>query len=202
MWLYCTMLGQDVGPLIRAGGSRKVAAESQPRGETSRSPICGSTAARSSSSPAPSSRTGYAGWVRDGRLPERGFNGLVERAGLLLVPCGSGRPGLRAPGLDRSFASQPPEFEEIGNSLLIRFLPTRYIPPTRVGHDLSGIQRDILQVLSHKGPATSKVVRESLTAEIALRTVLWNLQVLRELGLVDSTTRGRGFVWALKGVHP
>jgi predicted transcriptional regulator len=31
--------------------------------------------------------------------------------------------------------------------------------------------------------------------------VLWNLQVLRELGLVDSTRQGRGFVWALKGVH-
>jgi ATP-dependent DNA helicase RecG len=95
----------------------------------------------------------------------------------------------------------PPEFEEIGNSLLVRFRPMLYTPPTRVGHNLNELQREILSTLSHRGPVTSKLVRDSLGGEIAARTVLWNLQVLRELGLVDSTRQGRGFVWALKGVH-
>ena len=47
----------------------------------------------------------------------------------------------------------------------------------------------------------SAEVRNALAAEAAPRAVLWNLQLLRELGLVDSNRRGRGFVWMLKGVH-
>ncbi|HZP81512.1 MAG TPA: ATP-binding protein [Chthonomonadaceae bacterium] len=95
----------------------------------------------------------------------------------------------------------PPEFEEIGNSLLVRFLPTRYVPPTRVGHDLSLLQRDILQVLAQQGPSTSAQIRGALENETPPRTLLWNLQMLKELGLIDSTRKGRGFVWMLKGVH-
>jgi ATP-dependent DNA helicase RecG len=95
----------------------------------------------------------------------------------------------------------PPEFEEIGNSLLVRFLPTRYVPPTRVGHDLSLLQRDILQVLAQQGPSTSAQIRGTLENETPPRTLLWNLQMLKELGLIDSTRKGRGFVWTLKGVH-
>lgn len=95
----------------------------------------------------------------------------------------------------------PPEFEESGNSLLVRFLPTRYVPPTRVGHDLSSLQREILDVLARTGPAALHHIQESLTAPVPRRTLQDNLQWLRTLELTDTTGRGSGARWMLKGVR-
>jgi ATP-dependent DNA helicase RecG len=95
----------------------------------------------------------------------------------------------------------PPEFEERINSVVVRFLPTHYIPPTRVGHDLSLLQREILQVLADRGPCSSGHVHEALKIQAATRTVQENLQLLRDWGLVDSQGKGRAFTWMLKGVR-
>lgn len=35
-----------------------------------------------------------------------------------------------------------PEFESGGGAVTVRFRPARYVPPSRVGHDLSPLQRD------------------------------------------------------------
>ncbi len=45
----------------------------------------------------------------------------------------------------------PPEFEERGGEIVVRFRPVHYVPPTRVEHDLSGLQREILKVLAKTG---------------------------------------------------
>ncbi len=112
-----------------------------------------------------------------------------------------GRGTLKMAELMDEAGLTPPEFEELGNSLVVRFRPTQYIPPTRVGHDLSDLQRELLQVLSINGPSTSAQARAALPVDSPLRTVLWNLQLLRELGLIDGIRKGRGFVWMLKGIH-
>jgi len=44
----------------------------------------------------------------------------------------------------------PPEFKERGGEVVVRFRPTRYVAPSRTTHDLSSLQRDLLQVLGTK----------------------------------------------------
>jgi ATP-dependent DNA helicase RecG len=94
----------------------------------------------------------------------------------------------------------PPEFEEITNSLLVRFRPTRYVPPTRVGHDLNPLQREVLDILAQTGPTALHHIREAMEAPVPRRTLQDNLQLLRKLDLVDTTGRGSGARWMLKGV--
>jgi predicted transcriptional regulator len=84
----------------------------------------------------------------------------------------------------------------------VRFRPTRYVPPTRVGHDLSPLQRRLLEVLAEIGPAPLHLIMGKLAPGTAERTVQDNLRMLRQLGLVDPPARpGRGARWRLKGVQ-
>jgi len=96
----------------------------------------------------------------------------------------------------------PPEFECRGGEMLVRFHPTRYVPPTRAGHELSALQRALLEVLAQIGPASLKQVRASLPTPAPERTVQDNLQLLRSLGLVELTGQRRTARWVLKGVGP
>jgi len=90
-----------------------------------------------------------------------------------------------------------PEFEERAGSLVVRFLPTGYLAPTRVDHDLSELQRELLEVLAGSGPASLSEIRGALSVIAADRTIRENLGLLRTLGLVASTGRGRGARWRL-----
>lgn len=84
----------------------------------------------------------------------------------------------------------PPEFEATGTNVLVRFRPIRYVAPTRVNHDLSPLQREILGVLAEPGRLSLGEISTKLPKRTALRTVQDNLKALRLLHLVES--RGRG----------
>jgi len=90
-----------------------------------------------------------------------------------------------------------PEFEERAGSLVVRFLPTGYVAPTRVAHDLSSLQRDLLEALAVLGTAPISQIRAALPTAAAERTVRENLGLLRSLGLVESSGQGRGSRWRL-----
>jgi predicted HTH transcriptional regulator len=92
----------------------------------------------------------------------------------------------------------PPEFECSSGEVTVCFRPTRSVPPIHVGHDLSPLQRELLEVLSETGPASLKELRDHLSADFPERTVQDNLQLLRRLDLVNATGWGRGARWALK----
>ncbi len=85
-----------------------------------------------------------------------------------------------------------PEFVAEGNAFGVRFLPSGYIAPHRVVHDLTERQREILQVLSRRADAPLRVIREGLAHPAADRTIQEDLAHLRMLGLVDGSGRGRG----------
>jgi len=88
-----------------------------------------------------------------------------------------------------------PEFEERARSLVVRFLPSGYIAPTRVVHDLSPLQRELLEVLASLGASPLSTIRSALQLQAAERTVRENLALLRSLGMVASTGHGRGARW-------
>jgi ATP-dependent DNA helicase RecG len=110
-----------------------------------------------------------------------------------------GRGTLKMAELTERAGLVPPEFEATGTDVLVRFRPVRYVPPTRVNRDLSALQQEILKILADRGALSLNAIRLKLVRKTARRTVQDNLRALRVLDLVESTGRGAGARWALKG---
>jgi ATP-dependent DNA helicase RecG len=89
----------------------------------------------------------------------------------------------------------PPEFEERGGEIVVRFRPTRYVAPRSTQHDLSDLQRTLLDVLGKQGPLGLSDIEEALDREASTRTVQRQLKTLRELDLVELEGHGRGARW-------
>jgi len=105
-----------------------------------------------------------------------------------------GRGTIRMAELAVSAGLPRPEIEDAAGCVTVRFRPTRYVPPRRVGRDLTERQQAILSVLHEAagrlslreihlgGPATERQVREDLST-------------LRTLGLAIPSGHGRGARW-------
>lgn len=89
----------------------------------------------------------------------------------------------------------PPEFEERGGAIVVRFRPTRYVAPRRVEHDLSDLQQQLLQIVGREGPVAISDIEQRLDTEAARRTVQKHLNVLREMELVEMKGRKGGARW-------
>ena len=109
-----------------------------------------------------------------------------------------GRGTLKIAELTQQAGLVTPEFEARAGEVLVRFRPMRYIPPTRVGHDLTPLQRELLELLAALGSASLREIRGSQRHEMPERALQFNLQMLKQLDLVDTSGRGRGARWALK----
>jgi predicted HTH transcriptional regulator len=96
------------------------------------------------------------------------------------------------------FAGHPePEFMEESGAFCVRFLPSGYIAPHRVAHDLTERQREILQILSTAPWLTFGEIRAGLKHFRSERSIRNDLMHLRSLGLASLDGRGRGAKWAL-----
>ncbi len=91
-----------------------------------------------------------------------------------------------------------PEFVEQAGDVGVRFLPSGYIAPHRVGHDLTPRQREILHVLAKEGPMAISEIRATLNNSPSERSVQMDLGLLRRLNLVDSAGRGRAVTHRLR----
>jgi len=105
---------------------------------------------------------------------------------------------LKIVSLAESAGLARPEFEERAGSLVVRFLPMASASPSSIDHDLSGLQRDLLAALSQVGEASLSQILAAMPATVPARTAQENLSLLRGLGLVDFTGRGRGARWRLR----
>lgn len=90
-----------------------------------------------------------------------------------------------------------PEFVEAGGAVGVRFLPSGYVAPHRVGHDLTERQRRILQVLAGGKKQSFASIRAKIDPAIAERTLRDDLLHLKRLGLISSQGHGRGATWFL-----
>lgn len=92
----------------------------------------------------------------------------------------------------------PPEIEEGGGCVVVRFRPSRYVPPSRVAQNVTNRQQRVLAVLA--GNSSGMALRE-ICAGIDLaateRQVREDLAVLKVLGLANSEGHGRGARWKL-----
>jgi ATP-dependent DNA helicase RecG len=91
-----------------------------------------------------------------------------------------------------------PEFGEQAGAVWVRFLPSGYIAPHRIAHDLTERQREILQVLARSPVLAFRDIREAVTNPPPDRTLREELIHLKRLGLIELEGFGRGAVWRLK----
>ncbi|MGH2542552.1 MAG: ATP-binding protein, partial [Ardenticatenaceae bacterium] len=95
-----------------------------------------------------------------------------------------------------------PEFIEQSGSLGVRFVPSSYIAPHRVGYTLTARQRQILHVLNEYRRLPLRDILGSLHYEGRAWEIRDDLRHLRRLGLVGSEGRGRGAAWSLLRLPP
>lgn len=111
-----------------------------------------------------------------------------------------GRGTLKIVELTEEAGLTSPEFEVRGGEVVVRFFPIRYVPPSRVHHELTPLQREILAVLAELDAVPSPQVREALTHTASETAVRDNLRILQHLGLVEKLGRTRGALWRLVGI--
>ncbi|HEX6037417.1 MAG TPA: ATP-binding protein [Longimicrobium sp.] len=116
--------------------------------------------------------------------------GLIERWGRGTIKIGEAteRAGLISP-----------EFHERGGEVVVRFFPGAYVPPTRVSHELTELQRELLALLADLGPSPSVSLLSSLSEPISYPTLMRNLGQLVSYGLVERTGSARNTAWRLIG---
>lgn len=85
-----------------------------------------------------------------------------------------------------------PEYGEQAGSVWVRFLPSGYIAPHRVAHDLTERQREILQIIANHGPLPLRIIMNTMVRPPASATVRDDIYHLKRLGLIDSKGHGRG----------
>ncbi len=90
-----------------------------------------------------------------------------------------------------------PEFLEVAGAVGVRFLPSGYVAPLRVAHDLTDRQRQILQAIADIKESSFSSIRAQINSSVADRTLRDDLLHLKRLGLIDSRGHGRGAVWFL-----
>ena len=91
-----------------------------------------------------------------------------------------------------------PEIEEIPGAVVVRFRATRYQPPTRIGHDLTDRQREVLDLLASSGALRLGDILPLLKPGATARALREDLYLLRRFKLVDFSGRTRGARWRLK----
>ncbi|MFH2205064.1 MAG: ATP-binding protein [Elusimicrobiota bacterium] len=91
-----------------------------------------------------------------------------------------------------------PEIEQSAGTLIIRFKPSRYHPPKRIGQDLTARQRKILGALGSGGTLSLRELGTLIGKSSDKRTLRRELSLLKNFGLVETWGHGRGARWAFK----
>lgn len=109
-----------------------------------------------------------------------------------------GRGTIKMAELTRMAGLPQPEIEDAGGYVTVRFRPDRYVPPQRVGRDLTERQQAILVLLDQagRGLALREIIAQ-LEPQATQRQVREDLAILRTLELVVASGHGRGARWEL-----
>ncbi|HEV3257669.1 MAG TPA: ATP-binding protein [Gemmataceae bacterium] len=91
-----------------------------------------------------------------------------------------------------------PEFEERAGEVVVRFIPSGYVPPHRVSHDLTDRQRRVLHILRDGARLRAGEIRSRLRPSPSATALRDDLNLLRNLQLVEGSGYGAGARWWLK----
>lgn len=110
-----------------------------------------------------------------------------------------GRGTLKMAELTEEAGLPRPEIEEVAGAVLVRFRPSQYIPPQRIGHDLTERQQGILRTLGGARPVSLSEIAKQIGFGGSLKVLQDDMALLKNLGLIEPRGRGRGARWRLKG---
>ncbi len=86
-----------------------------------------------------------------------------------------------------------PAIDEVAGCVIVRFSPTRYVPPQRVAQNVTERQQRVLATLSTtQGGMALREIRLKLRAEFTDRQIRKDLEALRVLGLAQSSRSWHG----------
>lgn len=107
-----------------------------------------------------------------------------------------GRGTLKIVELTEQAGLPKPEIEDVGGCVTVRLMPSRYLPPQRVAHNLTDDQQRILALLE---PATEGLALRDIRRRVDSLRQEWeikeDLAMLKHFGLVKTSGRGRGAYW-------
>jgi ATP-dependent DNA helicase RecG len=107
-----------------------------------------------------------------------------------------GRGTLKMAELMQQAGLPLPEIEDAGGCVTVRLRPSRYVPPQRVGRDVTERQQAILALLAGAGTGLAlRDIHARLGGDVTERQVREDLTTLRMLGLAVSSGHGRGARW-------
>ena len=109
-----------------------------------------------------------------------------------------GQGTLKMAELTTSAGLPHPEIEDKRGYVTVRFRPDRYVPPKRVGRDLTERQQALLVLLNQSGRGLAlREIHAQLEPKATLRQVREDLAILRTLDMVVPRGQGRGARWEL-----
>ena len=107
-----------------------------------------------------------------------------------------GRGTIKMVELTRLAGLPSPEIEDVGGGVTVRFRPSRYVPPQRVGRDVTKRQQAILALLATAGDGLAlREIYARLEKPVTGRQVREDLAILRTLGLASPEGHGRSARW-------
>ena len=110
-----------------------------------------------------------------------------------------GRGTIKMAELVRQAGMPMPEIEDAGGGVTVRFRPTRYVPPQRIGRDLTKRQQQVLAYLAaHPRGAAVRHIAAALNSADSPWTIQEDLGTLKTFALVKSVGWGRGARWTLE----
>ncbi len=109
-----------------------------------------------------------------------------------------GRGTIKMAELTEAVGLPQPEIEDEAGSVTVRFRLSRYLPPRRVGRDLTARQQAILALLHEADTGMAlREIRSELGPQTSARQLHRDLVALRALELVLTAGHGRGARWRL-----
>ena len=107
-----------------------------------------------------------------------------------------GRGTLKMAELTTSAGLPKPEIEDVSSCVTVRFRPSQYVPPQRVGRDLTERQQAILALLDQAGQGLAlREIYAQMKLQASRRQVREDLAILKMLELAVSTGRGWDARW-------
>lgn len=93
------------------------------------------------------------------------------------------------------------QFESRDDRVIVRFFSKQPAAPAQAPHDLSPLQRKLVQVVATAGTALLSQIRTQLGEPVPDRTLQKSLHLLRSLKILDLKGTGRGARWILQGAY-
>jgi ATP-dependent DNA helicase RecG len=114
-----------------------------------------------------------------------------------------GRGTIKMAELAASAGLPTPEIEDARGCVTVRFRPSRYLPPSRVAHDLNDRQQRILALIGRASQGIAlRELKRALPLPVEERQLREDLAFLKGLELIEPQGHGRGSYWVLRREAP